>query len=174
MSYASKLGHAKIDPRNPRAAAVCDRCGFVYNHYALRWQYDFRGRTLANLRILVCEQCTDEVQPQLKPRILPPDPVAIENARVERWQEYSTNTRIVQGNSVDFFTGIPITGGGTRITQTSNTRVTQTTGEPPYGYNEEPGTNFQVPGDGDLGPEQGLPYGFDQIPKTGPLNGNES
>lgn len=44
-------------------------------------------------------------------------------------------------------------------------RVTQQTGEPPYGTNQLPGTNFQVPGDDD----PGLPYENEVIPKTGPL-----
>lgn len=44
-------------------------------------------------------------------------------------------------------------------------RVTQQTGEPPYGTDQTPGTNFQVPGDDD----PGLPYENVVIPKTGPL-----
>lgn len=44
-------------------------------------------------------------------------------------------------------------------------RVTQQTGEPPYGTDQTPGTNFQVPGDDD----PGLPYENVVVPKTGPL-----
>ena len=44
-------------------------------------------------------------------------------------------------------------------------RVTQQTGEPPYGLNDLPGNNFQVPGNDDIG----LPYENEVIPKTGPL-----
>ena len=51
MSYPH--GRAKVDASNPRAFGVCDRCGFLYNHKDLRWQYDYRGRSLQNLRILV-------------------------------------------------------------------------------------------------------------------------
>lgn len=169
MGYASKLGKAKIDARSPRAAAVCDRCARVYNHKDLHWQYDFRGRSLANLRILVCNTCEDTPQPQLKPRIIPPDPMPIQNARPERYRQYETNTRVTQGNTIDFWTGIPIPGGDTRITQTDDVRVTQQTGEPPFGLDNTPGTSFVVPGNDELGPTQGLPYGYDQIPQTGPL-----
>lgn len=45
-------------------------------------------------------------------------------------------------------------------------RVTQQTGEPPYGTNQEPGTSFQVPGNDDIG----LPPLNVKIPKTGPLS----
>jgi hypothetical protein len=166
MGYASKLGRAQIDSSSPSAAAVCDRCGFVYNHKNLRWQWDYRGRSLANTRILVCETCLDTPQPQLKPRILPPDPVSISNARPERYREYETNTRVTQGDSVDFWTGLPISGGDTRTTENGDTRVTQQTGEPPGGLNEEPGTNINVPGDND----PGLPYDNTSVPKTGPLS----
>ena len=76
-------GRAQVDPENPRALAVCQRCSFWYNHDDLRWQWDYRGISLQNLRILVCETCYDDPQPQLKPRILPPDPLPVINARVE-------------------------------------------------------------------------------------------
>lgn len=169
MGYASKLGRAQISSTGPNAAAVCDRCGFVYNHIDLRWQNDYRGRNLANIRILVCERCEDEPQAQLKPRIIPPDPVSVKNARPERYCEYESNTRTTQGNSVDFWTGLPIPGGDTRTTENGNTRSTQITGEAPGGLDNTPGTSFLVPGNDLLGPEQGLPCGFDQIPQTGPL-----
>ena len=94
----------------------------------------------------------------------------IMNARPERYQEYAADTRYTQGNSVDFWTGLPITNGDVRITQANDTRATQQTGEPSGGLNQEPGTNFQVPGNDALGPTQGLPYDNTEIPKTGPLD----
>jgi len=83
MGYGSISGRARTDVNNPTHFKVCDRCGLWYNGPDLQWQYDYRGRTLANLRILVCETCLDDPQPQLKPRIIPPDPLPIANARVE-------------------------------------------------------------------------------------------
>lgn len=44
-------------------------------------------------------------------------------------------------------------------------RVTQQTGEPPGGLNDQPGSNFQVPGNDEIG----LPYENEVIPKTGPI-----
>ena len=135
----------------------------LHNHVDLRWQYDYRGRSLQNLRILVCQECYDTPQPQLKPRIVPPDPIPIKNARTEFFAEYETNTRVTQGSSVDFFTGIPIAEGATRITQDSNTRVTQQTGAAAGNRNLFPGVRFTVPGDGD----ENLPYGTPGVPNTG-------
>lgn len=76
-------GRAQVDPDNPAAFAVCDRCGFWYNHRDLRWQHQWIGPQLHNLRILVCERCLDEPSEQLRTVILPPDPVPILNARPE-------------------------------------------------------------------------------------------
>jgi hypothetical protein len=76
-------GHVKVDARYPRAAGICDRCGFAYNHNRLTWQFDWAGERLQNLRILVCDKCLDVPQQQLRAKILAPDPVPIFNARPE-------------------------------------------------------------------------------------------
>jgi len=157
MGYGSISGRAKTDANNPKAFAVCDRCARWYNHSDLHWQYDYRGRTLANLRILVCDECYDQPQPQLKPRIIPPDPVAIQNARVEYFDQYNTNVRLTNGTAIiptptsyadNFWTGIPVVNGDTRITENNNTRVTQQSGASPGSRSLVPGVRFTVPGDG--------------------------
>lgn len=76
-------GRARVDARSPRAFAVCDRCGFWYNHVDLRWQTDYRGTRLTNIRLLVCDRCLDKPQPQIKPKIITQDPIPIPNARPE-------------------------------------------------------------------------------------------
>lgn len=74
--------------------------------------------------------------------------------------------RLTSGqNAIDPLTGIPIILGQVRITQDGNIRVTQTTGAPSGSLNTRPGTDPDAPGDAD----PGLPYGFTQVPKTGPL-----
>lgn len=78
-------GHASISARNPRALATCDRCGAIYNHDALQWQYQWVGPRLQNLYRLVCKSCLDIPQEQLKLIVLPPDPVPIQNARPENY-----------------------------------------------------------------------------------------
>ncbi|MBN9433991.1 MAG: hypothetical protein J0I45_16290 [Bosea sp.] len=74
-------GRANVDPDNPQAFAVCDRCGFWYNLVDLQWQYQYAGPVLQNTRFKVCRPCLDIPQPQLKPRILPPDPAPVFDPR---------------------------------------------------------------------------------------------
>lgn len=298
MGYASISGRARTDVNNPKAFAVCDRCGLWNNHSDLQWQFDFRGRTLQNIRILVCDTCLDTPQPQLKPRIIPPDPLPILNARTEPYfydetdertttnpalpnVEVATNTNILlagyqvidgiqvtdgalvlvmyqtnprengiyrvtagtwllQGydnstkqwfnavargiqyygqlgyymgavnvargsqaarlfqidfdpngelnpgspvsvspvpgfsvNHYDFYTGLYIPAGETRVTQDDKIRVTQMTGQAAGGRNTLPGTSYLVPGNDRLCPEfmswEGKPYESIEIPSAGQL-----
>jgi len=147
MGYASKLGRAKISARNPQAAAVCDRCAFVYTHSTLSFQMDWAGASLINKRLLVCRSCYDEPQQQLRAIVVPADPVPIQNPRVEPYTWDQTDTRQVSGaNTVNQKTGIPVPRGDTRVTTaasaaTTNSRVTQQTGEAPGGKNQLPGTD---------------------------------
>jgi hypothetical protein len=111
MGYASISGKARTNPNNPQAFGVCDRCGQWRNHVDLRWQFDFRGRTLQNLRILVCETCEDQSQPQLKPRVIPPDPLPIANARIEPFCYDTTDDRVTSNPAlppVAFATSSPV------------------------------------------------------------------
>lgn len=145
MAYASKLGRARISARNPQAAGICDRCGFVYNHNRLSWQYDWAGASLINKRILVCDTCLDVPQQQLRAIVIPADPVPIQNPRIQDYVTAETDYRTTQGNTVNYQTGIPVPGGDTRITQNDDNRVTQQTGEAPGGRNQLPGTDWNVP-----------------------------
>lgn len=83
MGYASQSGRASTNARNPRAFGVCDRCGRWWNHYKLRWQFDYAGAGLINRRQLVCPPCYDKPQPQRRAVIIPADPVPIRNPRTE-------------------------------------------------------------------------------------------
>ena len=166
MGYASKAGRARTDASNPQAHAICDRCGFRYNHVNLRWQFDWRGASLMNIRLLVCDTCYDAPQEQLRAIVVPADPVPIEQPRLQDFVTASQDTRVTSGqNTVNYPTGIPVVNGDNRITQNDDIRVTQQTGEPPGGLNTQPGTNPNAPGDND----PGLPYGNTTVPETGPL-----
>jgi len=166
MGYASQSGRARTSARNPQAHAICDRCGFRYNHVNLRWQYDWRGASMMNIKLLVCNTCYDQPQEQLRAIVVPADPVPIVNPRIQDFVTAESNTRVTSGqNTTDPVTGIPVPGGDTRITENDNTRVTQQTGEPPGGLNEQPGTDPNAPGDND----PGVPYNNTTVPQTGPL-----
>lgn len=171
MGYASKLGRARISSRNPEAAGQCDRCGLIYNHNRLQWQFDWRGASLMNTRVLVCDTCLDTPQQQLRAIVVPADPTPIMNPRTTDYIAAETNYRTTSGqNTTDFFTGIPIPGTDTRITQNSDNRVTQQTGEPPGGRNNLPGTDWLVPAVIYNNTEIGLPYDNTVVPYTGPLS----
>jgi hypothetical protein len=164
MAYGSITGRARTSARSPQAHAICDRCGFRYNHVNLSWQYEWSGAALVNLRLLVCQPCQDRPQEQLRAKIIPPDPLPVLNPRPMDFITAAQNNRTTSGqNTVDPVTGTPIFGGDTRITQDSKTRVPQQTGEPPGGLNQRPGTSPYVPGD------PGVPPGNDSVPETGPL-----
>ena len=92
MAYASQSGRARTDAKSPQAHAICDRCGFRYNHADLMWQYDWRGPTVQNLRILVCRRCLDDHQEQLRAITLPADPVPVMNARPENFTIYEAGS----------------------------------------------------------------------------------
>lgn len=165
MSYASKLGRAQISSSSPRAAAVCDRCGFVYNHVDLQWQYDWAGAAVINKRILVCRSCLDQMQEQLRAIVLPADPMPIQNPRIQDYVTAETDYRLTQGNTVDPTTGLPIYGGTQRATQTNLLRVGQQTGFANGSLNTQPGTDPNAPGNS----TPGLPYQNIAVPETGDL-----
>ena len=165
MGYASRAGRARTSSTNPQAHAICDRCGFRYNHVSLRWQYDWRGASMQNLKFLVCDTCHDAPQEQLRAIVVPADPVPIENPRTQDFVNAEQNTRTTQGTTYDPVTGIANPNGDTRITENDQTRVTQQTGEPPGGLNQEPGTDPNVP----LPAPPGVPYDNTTPPETGPL-----
>lgn len=76
---------AAVDPTSPRAWATDDRSGFIGNHENLRWQYEWAGNQLVNLRILIFDDEYDRPQRQLGTIIIPPDPPPIIQARVEQY-----------------------------------------------------------------------------------------
>lgn len=80
-------GRANIDSHRPAALAICDRCQEMVNHHVLRWQMQWRGPMLQNIRLLVCPECYDTPQEQLRTFVLPMDPVTIQNARSENYAE---------------------------------------------------------------------------------------
>lgn len=79
MALGDLQGRAYTDPSAPEPPGIDDRSGFKFLHRELTWQYDWRGNSLQNLRLLVYDP--DVPQEQLRPIILPPDPVPIQNPR---------------------------------------------------------------------------------------------
>ena len=131
MGYASQVGRARVSSKNPLAFGVCDRCGFLYNHQDLAWQFDWGGASLINKRILVCRPCNDVPQNQLRAIVLPADPVPIMNPRTEGYAEAETDNITINAPIVtDFWTGIPIPPTTTISTQDGQSVTKQVTGKP--------------------------------------------
>lgn len=76
-------GRARVNASASEAKAVCDRCGLMFSLRDLRFQYQWAGLQLQNLQLLVCDECLDVPQIQLKTIILPPDPLPVLNPRPE-------------------------------------------------------------------------------------------
>jgi hypothetical protein len=85
-------GRATVNTSSPKAFGICDRCGILYNLRQLRWQFDFAGPVLQNLRLLVCDHCYDKPQEQNKPVLVPPDPLPVPNARPQNYAAAETGT----------------------------------------------------------------------------------
>lgn len=167
MGWASRAGRAKTNSGAPRAHAICDGCGFRFNHYMLRPQYEWRGTQLMNTSLLKCSRCIDVPQEQLRTIILPPDPVPIDDPRPEYFQQYETTSFYTSGqDTTDPLTGLPVIGGDELVTENNDPYAPQQTGGAPGSLNEEPGTDPNAPGNDD----PGLPYLNDEVPKTGPLS----
>jgi hypothetical protein len=91
-------GKARVDSRKPQAHAICDRCGFRYNHVDLVWEVQWIGPRLQNLRFLVCKTCYDKPQEQRRTIVLPPDPLPILNPRPE---DFVTADNPISGIGMD-------------------------------------------------------------------------
>lgn len=131
MAYASISGRARTSSTNPQAHAICDRCGFRYNRVNLNWQYDWRGASLQNVRILVCNTCMDTPQEQLRAIVVPADPVPIDQPRTQDFAQAETNYQTISAPTVyDPVTGIPIPGTTTLSAENGQNLLTQPVGIP--------------------------------------------
>ena len=131
MAYASQSGRARTSSSGPQAHAICDRCGFRYNHVDLQWQYDWRGAALQNIRILVCNSCLDVPQDQLRAIVVPADPVPIMQARVQDFAQAETDYQTATAPPIiDPTTGIPIPVSVTLVSQDGQNLLTQQVGAP--------------------------------------------
>lgn len=150
-------GRAEVNPQSPKSFGQCDRCGFLYNLHKLRWQVDFAGPVLQNLRFLVCNICYDKPAEQKKPILLPPDPLPVPNARPMNYDaaetDYRTTStgdiriaqnddpRVVQSSQWNSYATTGASGDGTTATITFSggtipvgNKIT-ITGVSPAGYN---------------------------------------
>lgn len=135
MGYASKAGRAKTSATNPQAHAICDRCGFRYNHVDLKWQFDWRGTSLQNIKLLVCSPCYDDPQEQLRAIVVPADPTPIMNPRLQDFLNAESNyITAPTPTTYDAMTGIPVPNGDNLVTQNGLNITGQDVGAPALRY----------------------------------------
>ena len=136
MAYASRSGRARTNARSPSAFAVCQRCGIWHNAVDLRFQYEWRGTSLQNIYLKVCNECYDVPQEQLRAIVVPADPTPITWALVEPFIQDETNFRVISAPTVyDPVTGIPIPGTTVLNAESGDTFTTQPVG-PPVGLEQ--------------------------------------
>lgn len=116
MGYASRAGRAIASPSNPRAFAVCQRCGIWYNRDRLRNQHDWRGAALLPLYLYVCDQCYDTPQEQLRAIVLPADPVPVYLPFPEPFTADETSCMSLTPTTTDPTTGLPVPSTTTMTT----------------------------------------------------------
>ncbi len=83
MGFADLHGRARVSTRNPAAFASCDYCGMLYNRVDLKAQMEWYGTNLTDTGFRACYVCISKPQDQLRPIILPPDPIPIMEPRPE-------------------------------------------------------------------------------------------
>lgn len=89
-------GRARVDPSAPRAFAICDGCGGLYNHFMLTQQPIWAGARVIPTNKLVCRKCKDRLNPNLRSILIPPDPRPVIDPRPEFYEDYETDYRITE------------------------------------------------------------------------------
>lgn len=84
MTYRPKGKHVQIDCSNPNALGICDYTGFVFNRKDLVRQMEWRGNALVWTGFYVGKPYIDKPNEQLRPPILPPDPVPVKEPRLQQ------------------------------------------------------------------------------------------
>lgn len=84
MSNRPKGKYVTIDTSNPAALGICDKSGFVFRRQDMIKQMEWRGNALVWTGFIVGRPFADVPNEQLRPPILPPDPVPIKLPRTKQ------------------------------------------------------------------------------------------
>jgi hypothetical protein len=91
MSNRPHGKHVQIDPESPEALGICDYTGFVFKRKDLIKQMEWRGNALVWTGFYVGRPYVDQPNEQLRPPILPPDPVPVTDPRPPQYSTTSWN-----------------------------------------------------------------------------------
>jgi hypothetical protein len=89
MSYRPKGKYVNINQDFPEALGICDYTGFVFNRKDLVKQMEWRGNALIWTGLFVGRPYVDTPNEQLRPPILPPDPVPVLFPRLQQPTQYT-------------------------------------------------------------------------------------
>lgn len=84
MTYRPRGKHVRIDADSPRALGICDYTGFVHNREDLVRQMEWRGDAIVWTGFYVGKDYQDTPNEQLRPPLLPPDPVPVREPRLQQ------------------------------------------------------------------------------------------
>lgn len=84
MSDRPKGKHVFVDQDSPQALGICDKTGFVFKRIDLIRQMEWYGNQLKWTGFMVGKPYLDVPNEQLRPPILPPDPVPIKWPREQQ------------------------------------------------------------------------------------------
>lgn len=84
MSYRPHGRYVNVDENSPYALGICDKSGFVFRRIDMVKQMEWRGNALIWTGFIVGKPFVDTPNAQLKPPILPPDPVPVQNPRLQQ------------------------------------------------------------------------------------------
>lgn len=115
MSYLSRTGRARVDPKNPQAFGVCDRCGIWHNLPDLVWQHAWRGNDLVNIQLRVCPVCLDIPFQNDRPLYIPPDPPPVSQPRAEQFAISEGGPQVWDGESEYWDSGLDWDANGPGI-----------------------------------------------------------
>jgi hypothetical protein len=129
----------------------------------LKFQFEWQGSQLQNLFILVCDECYDVPQEQLRAITLPADPVPIFYPSVESFQDNETDYRTISTpTALDPITGIPVVLNAYRTTQDCQNRTVR-----PYGRPVSFSQNAVMPYNGGVQKAYGVPLQLLSVTSNG-------
>lgn len=96
--------HVFIDSDNPEALGICDKTGFVFLRKDLVMQMEWRGNAIVPTGFLVGRPYVDQPNEQLRPPLLPPDPVPVMMPRLPQPSTIVWENQCTHWEDIDFLT----------------------------------------------------------------------
>lgn len=135
MSYRPKGKHVSIDQTNPEALGICDYTGFVFMRKDLVKQMEWRGNALIWTGFLVGRPYVDVPNEQLRPPILPPDPVPVRLPRPQQFDSITWSTTPGTWASQTYYTWTAFSGSEDGIPALLPAQRLQTLQTANWGFN---------------------------------------